>query len=61
MYYPGICLEELRRTPKYVKVTGVPGEIRKERLLNTGLGLYSQAELFSRNVIYSIVTCMSDI
>lgn len=37
-YYPGICLEDLRKNTKtLVRLTGVLGEMGTEHLLNTSL------------------------
>jgi hypothetical protein len=56
-YYPGICLEGLRKTKKYLGTVGVSFEIRTEHLLNTNQKPYRLDECSVLSHIDSCLIC----
>lgn len=42
-YYPGICLQELRKLTKTLRTNGVPSEARTEHVRDIYLGRYRYA------------------
>jgi hypothetical protein len=50
-YYLSICLEELWKTMKNLRIADVPTEIQTEHLPNTSLECYHYTNLLSLNVI----------